>query len=341
MAKIHEKRLKKLFKRIGDKVDAVLMFGDGQLMRCLTGHGEGSAIATAKGSEFVVPRMLAEAAEKTGMKVRVFEKGSDSKRVWKKAADNAKRIGLRFGAASHPHFKNLKKMFRGCKLVDITEDVAETFLQKDDEEIGLLRDACKYAAQAAKKIPTMLESGMTEIDLMKEISYAMKEIGGGMVSFGENTSHPHHQCSKRKLRKGDLVMADFGCVVGGAGSDITRTFCYGRASKKQKDVYREVRAAQELAFGMVKQGSDGAEINREVAGMLEKDGFGPFIHSIGHNLGFFGGGFRNVERNVVTIEPGIYIPGFGGVRIEDDILITKNGFETLTKISPTKELIEA
>jgi Xaa-Pro dipeptidase len=337
---VHRKRLKRLFKRLSGKADAVLMIGDGQLLRCLTGHGEGNAIATPRGVEFIVPQMLAEAAAKTGMKVHVHRKRYEYQKAAKKVVGSAKAIGLRFAAVSHPAFLNLKNTFRGARLVDITEDVAEVFLRKDEQEIESLKKACRYAAVAAKAVPSMMRSRMTEVDLMREINHAMKAIGGGMVSFGENTSHPHHQPGQRRLRKGDLVMVDFGCVVDGTGSDITRTFCYGRASKRQKEVYREVRRAQKTAFSMIREGHDVADINASVNEMFEKDGYGPFIHSIGHNLGFFGGGFRNVRNNVVTVEPGIYIPGFGGVRIEDDILITKQGFLNLTKGSPAEELIE-
>ncbi len=337
---IHKKRLNRLFKKIGKKVDAVMITADIQLLRFLTGHGEGSAVAGPRGVEFVVPRMLAEAAERTGMKVHAYSKGADYRTLIRRILDGAKTIGLRFGEVSHSRFLDLKKTLRGFKLVDITKDVAETFLQKDIEEIQLLRKACRYAAQAAKIVPSMLKNRMTETELMKEISHSMKAIGGGMVSFGENTSHPHHEPGNRKLRKGDLVMVDFGCTVDGVGSDITRTFCYGRASKKQKEIYNEVRCAGEMSFSMIKEKRGLADINKAVNEMFEKDGYGPFIHSIGHSLGYFVTGFHNVKNQIVTVEPGIYIPGFGGVRIEDDILITKEGFINLTKTAPSKELIE-
>jgi Xaa-Pro dipeptidase len=224
--------------------------------------------------------------------------------------------------------------------VDITEDVAEAFLQKDPEEIKLLKKACRYAAEAAKAVPSMLKSGMTEVELMKEISYHMPAIGGGMVSFGENTSHPHHQPGKRRLKKGDLVMVDFGCTIDGVGSDITRTICFGRASKQQEDIYSEVRRAQVMSFSMINERRELTDINKAVNTMFEKDGYGPFIHSIGHSLGYFSTSFRGVEGQVLTVEPGIYVPGVGGVRIEDDVLMTRNGLVNLTKIAPSKELIE-
>lgn len=339
---IYSKRLKRLFKKIGNKVDAVLIFGDGNLLRFLTGHGEGNAIAKPQGVEFVVPKMLAEAASKTGMKVHSYSKRDEYTGIVEKLLGKAKNLGIRFDVLSHSYFLDLEKTFKKRKLINISPDINEAFVEKDAEEIASLKKACELTALAAKAIPTMLRAGMTEIELMREINYTMKMIGGGFVSFGENSAHPHHQCSERKLRKGDFVMADFGCTVNGVGSDITRTFCYGQASNKQNQVYAEVWNAQKMAFDMVKDGKELADINKAVNEMFEKDGYGPFIHSIGHNLGYFGTGFKNVRNQIVTVEPGIYIPGFGGVRIEDDILITKDkqGYVNLTKASPTKELIE-
>ena len=336
---IYKKRLKKLFRKLGKNTQAVLICGDASLLAFLTGHGEGGAVATPRGVEFVVPKMLTEAAEETGMKVHVHGKRGEYRKMLRTLLSRSRTIGLRSSAVSHALFLDLKKMLRGFKLVDISAELTEIFIRKDREEIDLLRKACTYTARAARLVPSMLKRGMTEIDLMREISYSMKAIGGGMVSFGENTSRPHHQPGHRKLKKGDLVMVDFGCRVSGVGSDITRTFCFGRASKEQKDLYIEVRRAQGMAFDMLKERDGLADINKAVSEMFQSDGYGPFIHSIGHSLGY-GGAFRNVENNVVTIEPGIYIPGFGGVRIEDDMLITKDGFENLTKLAPAKELIE-
>jgi Xaa-Pro dipeptidase len=212
------------------------------------------------------------------------------------------------------------------------------------KELAQQRRSCRIAARAAKAVPLMCQEGMTEIDLHGEIVFHMAEqgaVGAGMVSFGSHTSHPHVVVGKRRLKKGDFVMVDFGCNVGGVGSDITRTFVFGKASAKQKAVYDEVWKACQLSFELIEKKKDVRAINKAVGELFTADGYGPFIHSIGHGLGFFGGAFHNVPGAVNTVEPGIYVPGFGGVRIEDDILIIGPGeYELLTGASPRSKLIE-
>jgi hypothetical protein len=141
------------------------------------------------------------------------------------------------------------------KLMEETEKIAGKIASKSSVQIEFikalvnkgievdLKKACELTALTATAIPSMLRTGMTEIELMREINHTMKMIGGGFVSFGENASHPHHQCSERKLRKGDFIMADFGCVVNGVGSDITRTFAIGDLDAELRRMYAVVLRA--------------------------------------------------------------------------------------------------
>ena len=215
---------------------------------------------------------------------------------------------------------------------------------RDAETLAAQRRACKVAARAAKAVPTMCSEGMTEIDLMGEIAFHMAgqgALGGGMASFGAHTSYPHVATGHRRLKKGDFIMVDLGTQIDGIGSDITRTFVFGKASPEQKALYNEVHKAHLLSFKLIKKKKDVRQINAAVNELFQADGFGPFIHSIGHGLGGFGGPFLNKTGAVNTVEPGLYIPGFGGVRIEDDILMTAPGrYELLTAASPRSKLIE-
>ncbi|MBN1918149.1 MAG: aminopeptidase P family protein [Verrucomicrobia bacterium] len=341
---VHQARLRRLFRKLDGVADAVLMEGDESLLRWLTGVREGMAIATKKGVTMVAHPMFAEACGESGWPVVVFSKKEKASVTIRRVLDGAKKVGLRFGPVGHAQFLHTKKELRGCTLVDISAHVDEVQRSRDAAELKDQRKACLIAARAAKAVPTMCDEGMTEIDLLAEIIFHMAGQGAeghGMVAFGTHTSYPHVITSGRRLKKGDYVMVDFGCNVGGVGSDITRTFVFGQASAKQNAVYNEVWKACQLSFDLIEKKKDVRAINTAINELFDKDGYGPFIHSVGHGLGIFGGAFHIVPGAVVTIEPGIYIPGFGGVRIEDDIVITKPGkYELLTGASPRSKLIE-
>ena len=352
--RVHKARLRRLFRRldgVADAVlpqgDAVLLQGDAQLLRWLTGTAEGMAVATRRGVMMVAHPMFAEACSETPWPVTVLSGKTAGPKAVREALGKARRVGVRFQTLSHGLFLQLRKQLRGRKLVDITEVVAAVTRKRDEATIADQRRACRIAARAARAVPSMCQEGMTEIDLMAEISFHMAGdaggggIGGGMTAFGARTSHPHVVTGRRRLRKGDLVMVDFGARVNGVGSDITRTFVFGKASAEQRALYAEVYKALQLSFELIRKRRDVRAINAAVSALFKKDDYGPFIHSVGHGLGGFGGAFHTCVGAINTVEPGLYVPGFGGVRIEDDILITAPGeFELLTGASPRSKLIE-
>jgi len=341
---VYKARLRRLFRRLGGVADAVLVHGDPAFLCWLTGAAEGIAVATKRGVTMLAAPMFAEACSETVWPVVVFSSKAAAPKAVRDALGEARAVGMRFKVVSHGLFLNLKKALRGRRLMDVTEAVAEVARKRDKTEIADLRRACRIAARAARAVPTMCAEGMTEIDLMAEISFHMAgdgAIGGGMVAFGPHTSHPHVVTGRRKLRRGDFVMADFGAKVNGVGSDITRTFVFGKASPEQRALYNEVYGAMRLSFDLIEKRKDVVAINRAVSARFERDGYGPFIHSVGHGLGFMGGAFSNMPGAVNTVEPGLYVPGFGGVRIEEDILITAPGeYELLTGAAPRSRLIE-
>jgi len=276
--------------------------------------------------------------------VVVFANRGAAPRAIREALAEARTVGMRSKVVSHALWLDLKRALRGRRLVDVTEAVSKVARKRDEAEIADQRRACRIAARAARAVPTMCAEGMTEIDLMAEISFHMAgdgALGGGMAAFGPHTSHPHVVTGRRKLRRGDLVMVDFGAKVNGAASDITRTFVFGKASPEQRALYNEVYRAMRLSFELIEKRQDVVAINRAVSALFERDGYGPFIHSIGHGLGLMGGAFSNTPGAVNTVEPGLYVPGLGGVRIEEDILITAPGeYELLTGAAPRSKLIE-
>lgn len=225
---------------------------------------------------------------------------------------------------------------------------------KTEEEISLLRRAEHIGDLAFSDLLKALKRGMTEKEVAAELEYRMKKNGADGFSFetitasGPNGSMPHAVPGERALQDGDLLTLDFGCTYKGYCSDMTRTIAIGAISEKQKEVYDTVLAAQRAALEGLKAGMTGAEGDALARNVIEQAGYGDcFGHALGHSVGLYiheeprlGPGSTTVLQNgmIETVEPGIYVPGLCGVRIEDMVVIRDGGIENLTR-SP-KELIQ-
>jgi Xaa-Pro dipeptidase len=244
--------------------------------------------------------------------------------------------------------QQLRRVDKEIDFVDISGALAKTRLVKEREEIDLIQKACGIADKTIEKIPDMLQDGVREGEIAAEIDYMMRRNGADkpafdtIASFGRNTSQPHYTHGETPLKKGDFAVFDIGARYKRYNSDVTRTFVYGKARKKQTEIYQTVMEAQQVGFDVIKPRVKANEVHEAVRSTIDKTRFkGCFIHSTGHSLGLgvhdVGGGLRAdcdlvlVENMVFTVEPGIYIPSFGGVRIEDDVVVTKNGVEVLTR----------
>ncbi len=223
---------------------------------------------------------------------------------------------------------------------------------KAPEEIDVLKAAAKIADDAFEHICTYIKPGMTELQVSNELEFFMREQGATSSSFdiivasGLRSALPHGVASDKKIEQGDLITLDFGALYQGYVSDITRTVAVGEPSDKLKEIYKIVLDSQVLALEKIKPGMTGIEADAIARDYIKSKGYGEaFGHSTGHGIGLEvhegpGLSFRSetvLEPGMaVTVEPGIYLPGIGGVRIEDDILITETGNERLTHSS--KEL---
>lgn len=224
---------------------------------------------------------------------------------------------------------------------------------KDEEEIKYIKKAANIASECYLHILSFVKPGMKECEVSNEMIRFMKEKGASKESFeiivasGKRGALPHGVASEKVIEEGDFVTLDFGCIYKGYCSDITRSFMVGKASDKMIEVYNVVKKAQMLALKKVKAGVKACEIDKVARDYITKKGYGKyFTHSTGHGLGVevhdpMAISSRNelvLEENmIITIEPGIYIPSLGGIRIEDDVLVTKEGCKILTKA--TKKLI--
>ncbi|MDR2204030.1 MAG: aminopeptidase P family protein [Nitrososphaerota archaeon] len=241
----------------------------------------------------------------------------------------------------------------GCVVV-LGDVVVGLRAVKLSEEVALIGEACRLADVGMGVACEVVGSGVSELEVAAEVEYAMRKRGSCGVAFntivvsGAVGAFPHGACGCRFIKEGDLVVVDLGAVVGGYRSDITRTFVVGRASGRQRKLFDVVREAQSLAIDAMHAGVGAANVDVLAREFIGDAGFGGyFVHNLGHGVGLaiheapvLGPVSADVLAvgNVVTVEPGIYIVGFGGIRVEDTVLVTDNGVKKLTKTPYTFEL---
>ena len=218
---------------------------------------------------------------------------------------------------------------------------------KDKKEVQSLRKAGNLVHRGFEHLKKIARAGMRECDLAAEFESHIRKNGAtktsfdSIVAFGENAAYPHYLTGDKVLRKNDMVLCDIGALVEGYCSDLTRTFFFGSISPLGRKVYDTVERAQRLAIEAVKPGVQTGHIDRIAREEIERAGYGPrFIHSTGHGVGVeiheaptVGPTSTEILESgmIITVEPGIYLQGWGGVRIEDTLLVTKDGYEILTK----------
>ncbi|OGN29193.1 MAG: hypothetical protein A3A33_02690 [Candidatus Yanofskybacteria bacterium RIFCSPLOWO2_01_FULL_49_25] len=218
---------------------------------------------------------------------------------------------------------------------------------KTPAEIVLIKKSVRIALRAFEHLMPHIREGATERELADRLEFFMKEAGAERIAFdticvsGKNGAFPHGKPTSKKIRKGELVTLDFGAVYQGYNSDITRTLAVGKISDKLSDIYDAVQKAQALGIKKTRAGITGHEIDAVCRDYIAERGYGKyFLHGTGHGLGLEVHELPIIAQEshtplpfgaIITIEPGIYIEGLGGVRIEDDIVITKSGSIVLSK----------
>ncbi len=225
-------------------------------------------------------------------------------------------------------------------------------LIKDEEEIESIKKAVEISDAAFSHVLRYIKAGVSEIEIAAEIEYFMRKHGAEKTAFdtiaisGPNTSLPHGKPTERRIAHGDMVMLDYGCVYQGYCSDMTRCVAIGKVSARQQEIYNVVLYTQLKVLHAMKCGDEGAKIDDYAREILKSFGVGKFFgHGLGHGVGldvhempsFKSSGATLLPGMLMTVEPGVYLPGEFGVRIEDLVLIKENEIEVLTK--STKELL--
>lgn len=308
------------------------------------------AILEPKRVEVITSELEALSAAEAGLRTSVFENGQKRTRIMKKKLSRYSKIGINARELTVSNYKLIKKLSGGARLIDVSQELSMARMIKQPDELARIKKACMIASKACDSIPDMVGEGMTETEAAAELNYKMMRLGASAsafdatVAFGAKSAEPHYTpSSTRRLRKGNFALFDFGAMYKRYVSDMTRTFVCGLPSKRQKEMYDTVLEAQEAAIDAIGDGVSGAVVDEAARSVIDGGKFsGRFVHSTGHGLGVSvhdPGSISSAndmilrEGMVLTVEPGIYINKYGGVRIEDDVLVTKKGCRVLTACS--------
>ncbi|MEI2462793.1 M24 family metallopeptidase [Niallia taxi] len=279
---------------------------------------------------------------------------SIQEKVAKKAS--AKRIAVEKEHMNVQRYEALKQYFPAVEgFLPAEEKLNEVRMVKSKQELAKIREACKWADYAIEVGCSEIAEGKTEMEVLAAIEYELKKKGIGKMSFstmvltGKNGASPHGNPGSTKIKKGDLVLFDLGVVVDGYCSDITRTVAYGDINDDQKNIYDTVLKAQLAALDASKPGAKCMDIDLAARNVIKDAGFGEYFpHRLGHGLGISVHEYPSLTSTnplvlktgmVYTIEPGIYVPNVAGVRIEDDVYVTEDGVEILTKFPKELQVI--
>lgn len=287
-------------------------------------------------------------------KVQAFPYGEDPSAwddAFRKAAQalglDGKRIGVEPRQLRLLEFRHVKAAAPEADFSDASGVLAELRLKKDRAEVEAMRKAVRIAQAALEELIPQIQIGMTERELAAELMMQLFRHGSEaeipfapIVCAGPNSANPHATPSERKLQAGDLLVVDWGASYGGYISDLTRTFAVGEADEEFKKIHAIVREANAAGRAAAKPGVPCAEVDQAAREVIEKAGYGKyFTHRTGHGIGMEsheapymrGDNMQLLEPGMAfTVEPGIYLPGRSGVRIEDNLVITEDGAESLS-----------
>ena len=319
----------------------------------LTGFdGEGSALITNRNNYLLTDSRYTEQAEKESSNFKIITDDPKKKNArvlaMKKIIERNKINKIAFESIdlNYADFIKYSESFQSVEFLPTKNIVEQIRMLKDKEEIIKMKKAAQITTESLKEVFEIIEPGVRELEIASELAYTMRKKGAQKEAFetivvsGERSSLPHGKPSEKKINQGELIIIDVGANYHSYNSDITRTIIIGRENKKQKKIFSIVSDAQKASLEFLKPGVKCKEVDFVARDIIAKKGYGKYFgHGLGHGVGLDIHEIPRVSSNddtillpgmVVTIEPGIYLPEVGGVRIEDSVLITEEGYEILT-----------
>lgn len=327
-------------------------------IRYLSGFtgSDGALLVTAAGGKFLTDSRYTTQA---GEEVRAFPteeyRGKLEGLRAALSVSGARRVGFEAEHMTVAFHRDLSGALPDLELVPLGADMEDLRRCKDSTEVSLLSRCAAIASAALLESLAQLKPGVVERDIALALEFAMKRQGAEEKSFdfivasGERGALPHGRASDKCIQRGELVTIDFGAVYGGYCSDETVTVAVGEANGKQREIYGVVKDAHDMAIKAVRPGVPLKELDAIARGHIDARGYGAYFgHGLGHGVGLevhekptvsFRSEDLAEEGMVITIEPGIYIPGWGGVRIEDTVLVTADGCRVLTQVNKELQVV--
>ncbi len=348
---VSSQRISKVLSSLNSHNVEALLFLDIKNVRYLTGfRGSDGALLIGKRQKLLmVDGRYTNQAKREVRDVEIFQYREKAEGIEAVILDTSlKSIGFESTSMNVTNYMKLKKKLKSVKLKPMSHEIDTIRAVKDKKELSHIRKAADIAYKALGTVYEFIKPGVSEKDIAIELDYRIVRAGAEEVSFstivatGVNSSQPHATPGSCKIKNGDVVMIDYGAVCNGYHSDETCTFIVGRADKKQKEVYSLVKEAHDKALACVKAGAACKGIDHIARTCIESGDMGKyFTHGTGHGVGLdVHEAPRIADKSkhileagmVITIEPGVYIPGAWGIRIEDMVMVKENGFEVLTKV---------